>query len=91
MSLLNTLLATLAAGPAPAPTQTADERKRHLALAEWHLREAVLKEAIGDEENAEYHREACREFLELVARRRYPASDAGTAWLRDMLQKELDA
>lgn len=90
MTWQDALRATLVAGPAPAPTQTPDERKRRLGLAEWHLREAVLREAGGDTEEAEYHREATREFLELARGRRFIAGDVGVDVLRNELQKELD-
>ena len=88
MTWQDALRATLAAGPAPAPSQTPAERKRRLGLAEWHLREAVYQEAANALDAADYHREAAREFLELATGRKIPARDADA--LRFELQKELD-
>ena len=35
----------------------------HLNTAEWHGREAFARLAIGDDENADYHIAAAREYL----------------------------
>lgn len=43
-----------------------DHQRRNLNLAEWNAREAICREAIGDDENADFHREAARECLMIV-------------------------
>lgn len=77
------------AGELPlAGTVAAFYRERHLALAEWHLSEAVLKLAVGEFENEAHHLSAALEFLSLAAGRKIAAPDVDA--LRHELQKEID-
>lgn len=59
------------AAPAPVPEPpatygTPSERARRISLAEWHLREAVMVAAAGEDANEEYHLFAAAEFVTLA-------------------------
>jgi hypothetical protein len=43
-----------------------DEQKRRVETALWHARESLLHASAGDDDTADYHLEAGKEFLALV-------------------------
>lgn len=43
-----------------------DHQLRNLRLAEWNAREAIVREAVNDSENVDYHCAAARECLMIV-------------------------
>lgn len=75
--------------PTPAPLDEW-QRSRRLGLAEWHLNEAVLLEAAGDEDEARGHLTDAREFLEIARGARLESRELTADRLRFELQKELD-
>lgn len=74
--------------PSPAPVDVW-QRARRLDLAEWHLREAVARDALGHSDEDEYHLLAAREFIELARGRRLASRELSADVLRFELQKEL--
>jgi len=77
------------ASPLPAPVPVdAWQRARRLDLAEWHLREAVARDALGHSDEAEYHLSAAQEFIELARGRRLANRELSADVLRFELQTE---
>lgn len=43
------------------------DQQRQLKIADWHVRECFVRQAVGDHDAADYHLQAAREFLKLAA------------------------
>lgn len=43
------------------------DQSGRLKTAEWHLREAFLCASVGEQDKEDYHNQAAREFIALVA------------------------
>lgn len=68
------------------------DTSRRVSLAEWHLREARVREVLGDADASGYHLEAAADYLTTLAGRHIrPASVDELSALFEQLRDDVSA